>query len=217
VMLTEAYQMASSWNAKAGATDARNEMLWRFDRRRLDAEEIRDAMLATSGALDREPAAGHPFPPEANWNYTQHQPFVAVYETNHRSVYLMQQRIKKQPFLEVFDGADPNASTGRRAQSTTGLQALFLMNDPFVFEQADKLAVRVGMAYQTDSERVTYTFRLLYGRKPTPEEILMSTEYLHKCRMAMNDTKLPEDQRARAALASYMRVLYSSDEFCFVD
>src|SRR5258708_15403059 len=141
IMLTEAYQMASTYNPKAAATDARNESLWRFDRRRLDAEEIRDAMLATSGALDTTPAAGHPFPPEVDWHYSQHKPFIAVYETNHRSVYLMQQRIKKQPFLETFDGADPNASTGSRAQSTTGLQALFMMNDPFAFEQADKLAV----------------------------------------------------------------------------
>ena len=129
----------------------------------------------------------------------------------------MQQRIKKQPFLETFDGADPNAATGSRAQSTTGLQALFLMNDPFAFDQADKLAVRVGMAYSTDAERVTYAFRLLYGRKPTPEEILMSADYLRKCRLAMNDTKLAEDQRSRAALASYMRILYSSDEFVFLD
>jgi hypothetical protein len=217
IMLTEAYQMASTWNPKAGATDAKNELLWRFDRRRLDAEEIRDAMLSTSGALDLTPANGHPFPPEVEWKYTQHRPFIAVYETNHRSVYLMQQRIKKQPFLETFDGADPNASTGSRPQSTTGLQALFMMNDPFAFDQADKLAVRVGMAYSTDAERVTYAFRLLYGRKPTAEEILMSSAYLRKAKAAMNDTKLPEDQRARAALASYMRVLYSSDEFVFLD
>jgi hypothetical protein len=217
IMLTEAYQMASTFNPKAAATDARNETLWRFERRRLDAEEIRDAMLATSGDLDPTPAEGHPFPAEADWHYSQHRPFIAVYETRHRSVYLMQQRIKKQPFLETFDGADPNASTGSRAQSTTGLQALFLMNDPFAFDQADKLAVRVGMAYSTDVDRVTYAFRLLYGRKPTPEEILMSADYLRKCRLAMNDTKLAEDQRSRAALASYMRILYSSDEFVFLD
>jgi hypothetical protein len=217
IMLSEAYQMASTYNPKAAATDAHNDFLWRFERRRLDAEEIRDAMLATSGALDATRPNGHPFPPEAEWHYSQHKPFVAVYETNHRSVYLMQQRIKKHPFLEAFDGADPNASIGYRPQSTTGLQALFMMNDPFAHELADKLAVRVGMAYQTDSERVTDAFRLLYGRKPTPQEILMSSDYLRKCRSAMNQTDLPEDKRARAALASYMRVLYSSDEFLFVD
>jgi Protein of unknown function (DUF1553)/Protein of unknown function (DUF1549)/Planctomycete cytochrome C len=217
IMLSEAYQMGSTLNPKAAGTDARNETLWRFDRRRLDAEEIRDAMLATSGALDPTPATAHPFPPETDWHYTQHKPFIATYGTDHRSVYLVQQRIRKQPFLETFDGPDPNASIAARAQSTTGLQALFLMNDPFAFEQADKLAVRVGMAFQTDAERVSYAFRLLYGRKPVPEEILVSAEYLKKCKAAMAQTKLPEDQRARAALASYMRVLYSSDEFCFLD
>src|SRR3989454_2472614 len=56
-------------------------------------------------------------------------PFVAVYDSNRRSIYLMQQRIKKQPFLELFDGADTNATTGERPVSTTPLQALFMMND----------------------------------------------------------------------------------------
>ena len=78
----------------------------------------------------------------------------------------MQQRIRRQPFLDLFDGADPNAVTGVRPLTTTALQALYTMNDPFFHEQADALAVRVGMAYGSDAERLDYAFSLLYGRAP---------------------------------------------------
>ena len=60
-------------------------------------------MLAVGGMLDKEPGGEHPFPPESEWQHTQHRPFVAVYETNKRSVYLMQQRIRKQPYLAIFE------------------------------------------------------------------------------------------------------------------
>ena len=90
-----------------------NDYLWRFNRRRLDAEAIRDTLLAVGGNLDRTPGGPHPFPPQPTWDFTQHNPFKAVYETNRRSVYLMTQRIQRHPFLALFDGADPNASTDR--------------------------------------------------------------------------------------------------------
>jgi hypothetical protein len=188
-----------------------------MNRRRLDAEEIRDAMLAVSGALDTTMAGPHPFPPEASWRYTQHVPFIADYQSNHRSVYLMQQRIRKQPFLEVFDGADTNAPTAERALSTTPVQALWLMNDPFVHEQADNFAVRVGMAYSEQARRIDYAYRLAFGRPPTKEEIKIGAEYLGKVAQELKATKIPADRQPRAALASYLRILMSSNEFMYVD
>src|SRR5207342_1510539 len=101
-----------------------------FPRRRLSAEEIRDAILAVSGELDSTPAREHPFPSPISWGYTQHNPFIAVYDDNKRSVYLMTQRLKRHPFLALFDGADTNASTPSRGATTVPTQALFLMNDP---------------------------------------------------------------------------------------
>src|SRR5204863_1831280 len=116
---------------------------WKFTRRRLDAESIRDSLLFVSGDLDETAALGHPFPPEKSWGFTQHAPFVANYETKKRSVYLMQSRLRKHPYLALFDGADPSSSTGVRLPSTTPLQALFLMNDPFAHNVASKFAQRV--------------------------------------------------------------------------
>ena len=217
IMLSHVYRLASVQNAKDAEADADNELLWRFNRRRLSAEEFRDAMLDVSGALDRTMAGPHPFPPASQWHYTQHTPFIATYETRHRSIYLMQQRIRKQPFLELFDGADTNATTGERPVSTTAIQALYFMNDPFMHEQADTLAVRVGMAYADDTERIKYVYDLAFGRPPTAGEIDTAIEYLRKCKAAMKETDLPKDKQSRAALASYMRMLMSSNEFMFVE
>jgi len=217
VMLSHAYQLASADHPPNAAVDVNNDLLWRFNRRRLDAEEIRDAILAVSGGLDRSMGGPHPFPPENQWRYTQHKAFVAVYDTDRRSVYLMQQRIKKHPFLEVFDGADTNATTAERAVSTTPIQALFLMNDPLVHQQADRFAVRVGLAYAEAPKRIDYAYRLMFGRPATKEEIRMGEAYLQQLRQDLKEINLPEEEQTRAALASYARVLFGSNEFLFVD
>lgn len=217
IMLSHAYQMSSAEYAKHALADPNNDSFWRFNRRRLDAEEIRDAMLAVSGALDRTMGGAHPFPPENTWRYTQHKPFVAVYETDKRSIYLMQQRIKKHPFLEMFDGADTNATTGNRPVSTTPLQALFMMNDPFAHQQADRFAARIAAEFGDEAKQIDYACRLAFGRPATREEIQTGRAYLAECRDALSETDVPTDAQPRAALASFCRVLLSSNEFVFLD
>jgi hypothetical protein len=217
LMLSQGYQMASVDDPARSAADPNDDLLWSFRRRRLSAEEIRDAMLAVAGTLDRTVGGPHPFPPESTFHYTQHKPFVAVYETDRRSVYLMQQRLKKHPFLEVFDGPDPNATTADRPVTTTPLQALFLMNDPFAHDKADQFAVRVGMAVAEEDARMDYAFRLAFGRPATSDEVKVGRDYLQTCREQMKEAGLPTDRQPRAALASFARVLLSSNEFLYVD
>lgn len=221
MMKTRAYQMASDADEIATRVntkiDPKNEFSWRFDRRRLDAEEVRDAMLAVAGDLDLSMGGAHPFPPEITFKYTQHRQFFAVYDTHRRSVYLMQQRLKKDPFLETFDGADPNASTATRPPQETSLQALMVLNSAFVEEQADLLGVRSGMAYTREPERITYAYRLVYGRAPSAVELQDCENYLLRARAAYKDSGLPADRQPRAVLASLMHVLLASDEFVFVD
>ncbi|HEV2666228.1 MAG TPA: DUF1553 domain-containing protein, partial [Blastocatellia bacterium] len=180
--------------AANSAIDVNNDYFWRFNRRRLEAEEIRDSVLAVSGALDRTMGGEHSFPPEQTWRFSQHEQFFAVYDTNRRSVYVMQQRLKKHPFFEVFDGADSNATTDSRAQSVTPVQALFLMNSPFIHEQSERFAVRVGMAYDTLRERIDYAFRLAYGRAPRLEEIREAQNYLRRTRLELQNVNTPADQ-----------------------
>ncbi|MDB5298826.1 MAG: hypothetical protein JWO87_489 [Phycisphaerales bacterium] len=217
LMLSAAYQLSSGDDASDYAVDPNNDYFWRQNPRRLSAEEIRDTLLAVSGTLDPAPAGPHPFPPENEWKFTQHKPYYGDYPTNHRSVYLMQQRIRKQAFLATFDGADTNAATALRPLSTTAIQALFMMNDPFLHDQADKLAVRVGLAMNDDPGRIDYAFHLCLSRPATAEELQAGQQYLHACAAKLADAQVPWDQRNRQALASYMRVLLGSNEFVFVD
>ncbi len=219
IMLSRTYQMASGDHPQNALKDPKNIYLWRFNRRRLDAEEIRDSLLAVSGNLDPAPGGQQPFPPEMGWKYTQHKPFVGAegdYDTNQRSVYLMQQRIRRQPFLDLFDGSDPNAETGVRPVTTTALQALYTMNDPFFHRQAESVVGRV-MAQATDAERMRYAFRLLYGRAPAADEARESRQFLDRVRHDLEGSTVAEDQRNRQAWASLMRVLLSSNEFLTLD
>lgn len=216
IMLSRAYQMSSEENSRYVQIDPNNDLLWRFSPRRLEAEEVRDAMLAVAGNLDRSPGGEHPFPPENEWRYSQHRPFVAVYETTRRSVYLMQQRIRKNPFLELFDGADTNATTGERPTSTTPLQALFMMNDPFAHSEAEQFAQRLA-TLSVESSRIELAYRLAFGRAASPEEIRQGEDYVRECQLALQQTTLPTDKRSSAAWASYCRVLLSSNEFLFID
>jgi hypothetical protein len=225
IMLSHTYQLASDsfatgqddLVARNAALDVANDYYWRFNRRRLSAEEVRDALLAVSGQLDRTMGGEHPFPPETTWRFTQHVQFFGVYETNRRSVYVMQQRLKKHPFFEVFDGADTNMPVDSRPLSTTPLQALYMMNNPFVHQQADAFAVRVGMAFDTLRERLDYAYRLAYGRAPRLAEIKEATAYLQQARRGLAAAQVPLEQLNRAALASYLRVVLSSNEFLYVD
>ena len=217
MLLSRTYQSATGDNPRNAAKDPANKFLWKFNPRRLDAEEIRDAWLALSGTLDLTPAREQPFPPEMQWKYTQHEPFLANYASSKRSVYLMQQRIRKQPFLDLFDGADPNSVTGSRPVTTTALQALYTLNDPFFHEQADALALRVGMREGSDLARLRYAYRLVYGRVPAPDEIREARKYLTSARESLASTPMLEDRTYREAWASFMRVLLSSNEFLTLD
>jgi hypothetical protein len=183
--------------------------------RRLDAEQLRDAILAVCDTLDRSPGGPHPFPPEAQWNYTQHDPFGAVYDAPRRSVYLMVQRIKRHPFLGLFDGADPNATTPRRAESTVPTQALYFLNDPFVHEQSARLASRLAKHSSDARARVDFACRLLFARPATDADQADAEQFLGEYSAALADR--PEDQRAGEAWAAWCRVMLSSNEFLYVE
>ena len=218
IVLSHAYATAAEGDPKASEVDPNNALVSHAARRRLSAEEIRDALLAVSGQLDTTPPGNHPFPPEHTWRFTQHSPFVASYETNHRSVYLMQQRLRKNPYLDLFDGADPNATTPNRPTSTTPLQALYFLNDPFAHAQAKAFADRLVTEDPAgEAAQVERAYRLLLGRVAEPDEVALAIAYLDESRRTLADAGTPEADRSRAALASYARVLLSGNEFLHVD
>ena len=191
--------------ASASNSDPDNRWLAHFNRRRLTAEELRDSLLSVSGQLELSPAEGHPFPPEASWTFTQHTPFNAIYDTNRRSAYLMVQRQRRHPFLSLFDGADPNASTAARQTTTVPTQALYFINDPFFHGQADALGGKVT-ALSDDDLRLTEMCQTVFQREPKPDE--------RKRLLSFVDNYPGTSTDKWSALA---RVLLASNEFLYVE
>ncbi len=214
IMLSATYRQASAARDDATKLDATNELYWRFDRRRLSAEELRDTLLATSGQLDRKPGAAHPFPPEASWNFSQHVPFATFYESDKRSVYLINVRNRRHPFLGLFDGADPNATTPQRQTTTVPTQALYFLNDPFFHAQADKVAGR-ALTKADDAARLDELFRLALQRAPTAKDRTTANAFLAKYNGALTDT--PPADRAKVTWAALARVLLAGNEFLYLD
>ena len=217
IMLSHTYQLASIREAGAVAHDPANELLASFPRRRLDAEAIRDTLLALGGNLDLSPAGAHPFPPQGNFDFTQHKPFKAVYETSKRSVFLMTQRIQRHPYLAIFDGADPSASTPARPTSTTPLQALYLLNDPFVHEQSKRVATELTAKSGDDSARVQRAYGLLFAREPAADELAAAQTFLAKSRAQLREDDMAPDQIEPEAWRAYVRVLFRLNEFVYPD
>jgi hypothetical protein len=174
-------------------------------------------MLAISGALDRSRGGPHPFPDQTTWEFSEHNPFKAVYDTKHRSVYLMTQRFQKHPFLALFDGADPNASTASRITSTTALQALFLLNDPFVHQQAKGLTARLLSDRADDAGRIERAYQLALGRPASAEEQSAAIDYLRQVRVKLQATGAPIDQLTAQTWQSFVRALFLTNEFIYVE
>ncbi len=187
IMLSATYQQGSTPSASAATIDAINDLYSRFERRRLSAEEIRDSLLTSSGRLDRTPGGPHPFPPESTWNFTQHVPFSTFYDSDKRSVYLISLRNRRHPFLGLFDGADPNATTPVRQDTTVPTQALYFLNDPFFHAQAEKLATR-ALALPNDSARLDELFRLALQRLPTISDRKLAKTFLSQYTAALSNT-----------------------------
>jgi hypothetical protein len=217
IMRSKTYRLSSRHVAGNAAVDPDNKLYWRYDRRRLDAEEIRDCMLAVSGNLRRDRPAAHPFPPQNQWKFTQHDPFKAVYESQHRSVYLMTQRVQRHPFLGIFDGADTNVSTDKRTRSIIPQQALYLMNNPFVRDQARGFAQRLIGASESTEQRIEQAHRLAWGRSARAPEIEKGRRYIETYKKQLETDGAKPVEIDLEAWKSYARIMFMSNEFLCVE
>ncbi|WP_442507935.1 PSD1 and planctomycete cytochrome C domain-containing protein [Novipirellula sp. SH528] len=217
IMNSRTYMLSSDDHAKNLTADPNNRWLWRYSRRPLDAELIRDAMLAISGQLDRSVPQSHPFPPVDQWAFTIHRPFHAVYESNHRSIYLMVQRNRRHPFLAMFDAADPNTSVARRLPTITPTQSLFLMNSPFVHQQSDAFANQLLAIPGDDASRVRFAYESVLGRAATDAEVDETLSFLSVYHSKLAASENSERVNSVGVWAAFARVLLSSNEFLHVD
>jgi hypothetical protein len=127
----------------------------------------------------------------------------------------MTQRLKRHPFLALFDGPDPNATTADRSVTTVPTQALFFLNDPFVHTKSEKWANRLRAARHDEPGRVELAWRQAFGRPPVEAERREAAEFLAAYRAGLEARKL--DAVETRALAAYLRGLMGSNEFIFVD
>jgi hypothetical protein len=176
-----------------------------MNRTRLDAEEVRDAVLAVSGKLDL--TTGGPgyepfrFKDDHSPVYDHTDPAkVNDPATYRRTVYRFAVRSVPSPFLECLDCADPNVNTPVRNTTLTALQALALLNDPFMLKQAEYFAERLEKTGGDPDRQVEAAYRLAFGRPPTAEEREALAAYAKK-----------------HGLAKACRVLFNANEFVFVD
>ncbi|MFN7361554.1 MAG: DUF1549 and DUF1553 domain-containing protein, partial [Pirellulaceae bacterium] len=217
IMLSRTYRMSSIRSAASLEIDPSNQLLTAYPRHRLDAEAIRDTLLWLGGSLDPKPGAAHPFPPQSEWKFTQHNPFKAIYESNHRSVYLMTQRIQRHPYLAIFDGADPSASTPSRLVSTTPLQALYLLNDKFVHQQSEGLAKRLMSESTDDTIRLERVWSLMFGRLPESDERKAAEDFLVAAQKELQLSGLQSNTTKEQSWQALIRSLVRLNEFVYVD
>jgi hypothetical protein len=202
IVTSAVYRQSSAGRADAARLDASNLFLWRMNRLRLDAEQVRDSILQLSGKLDL--AMGGP--PVKQFHYEDPNPDVTPkvdygrFDVDHpdnfrRAIYRWIYRTLPDPFMETLDCPDASQLTGARNVSVTPLQAMAVRNDRFVVRQSEHLAARLA-----GGDEVGKAYRLLLQRAPTAGEGEAVREYA-----------------ARRGLANALRVLLNSNEFMFLD
>ncbi len=189
IMNSAVYQLAAASDPAGFEADPDNRLYWRFSRRRLDIEPLRDTLLAVTGELDT--AMGG-------------KALKLTEESNkRRTVYGFVSRRKLDGTLSLFDFPNPNSTSEQRIETATPLQALFFMNSGFLEARAQALAKKVADAGIDDKGRIAAAYRLLFGRMVTSKETQLGLQFLAKA--------------GENAWAQYAQALLSSNELLFVD
>jgi hypothetical protein len=193
IMLSAVYQQSSSAPEETLRADPDNRLLGRMNRQRLDAEAIRDSLLAVSGRLDRT----------LGGRATQD------FNTNRRTLYFMTIRSDRTSFRELFDAADPTAIIDKRTVSTVAPQALFLLNHPFALESAKALAQRILREGPAEARgKIEHLYVRLFGRLPSRQELEIGLAAL---------TRTGSSRPLENTWEEYCQVLLCTNEFIYVD
>jgi hypothetical protein len=194
IMLSSTYQLSSARSKEAERLDPENRLFGRANRRRLEAEELRDSLLAVSGSLSG----------------SMRGPATRDFANPKRTLYQMTIRSDRSGFGPLFDAADSTAPVEKRTASTVAPQALFMLNHPFVQDCARRLAARACSIDPTsDIARIHGPYVLLYGRSPTRDEIDIGVKYLK----AVDSS----GSTATAGWTEYCQMLLCTNEFVHLD
>jgi len=218
IATSRAYRMSSTYREDFFVKDPENRLLWRAHPRRLDAESIRDAVLAISGRLELDPPSGSVISRIGNGyvgrNVSEEQ---IDTESNHRSVYLPIVRDLLPESLHLFDFADPNLISGKREVTTVPSQALYLMNSEFALQSADAMTRLLIEDWELRGPRLGSTaFFLAYSRPPTEEEKRKTSAYFTRFHEVATSSGIDPEQARLLALSSFCQALFSSAEFRYL-
>jgi cytochrome c551/c552 len=213
ILLSAAYQQGAKGSPKALEMDPENALLAHFPRRRLEAEEVRDAVLAAAGSLNLKMGGRPVVPPLAVEElYGMSQPLNSAWvvtddpaEHNRRSIYMISRRNFRMPLLEAFDRPEGVLSCSRRDSSTTAPQSLSLLNGQFTMAQAAALAARV----ETAADPVAAAWQATLGRDPDASERERARAFVEKQTATLGSR--------RAALTELARGLFNLNEFLYVE
>lgn len=221
IVTSNAYRQSSQFDEQAAAVDSENHLLWRFNQRRLEAEIIRDSMLSVSGKLNKEMFGPGIYPridPDIiNTGSRPRWPLDAQDNeaTWRRSVYIFVKRSVLLPMIEVFDCPATTVPGPVRATSTVSPQALALMNNEFVLQQAGFFAERVAAEAGTDPRKqIASAFKLALNRQPNEKETAWAVEFLQKQTAGYAERK--NEKPEAAALRDFCHAIFNLSEFIYL-
>jgi len=218
MMLSKSYQMSSRYDARAALVDPENRLHWRNSRHRLEAEAVRDAVLAVSGQLDRTMGGTLLKIKERDYVTSTANSDPVDYRSNRRSLYLPVVRSALYDVFTAFDFGDPTVMNGDRPTTTVAPQALFMMNSALVLEHTRAMAgALLAHADLDDSGRIQLAYESCYGRSALPSEVLRAQEFLAKLQplyAAQPSNGVTAQQRAWQSLC---KALIASNEFIYVE
>ena len=214
IVLSRAYQLATTFEPDNFNADPDDALVWRMTPRRLDAEAMRDAMLAVSGRLQLRPPAGSAAARVGN-NFVNPVAARAGAEaaSGVRSVYLTILRDQINEALGVFDAANPNAVTGEREETTTPAQTLFLMNSPIVQSLAESWARKLAVGPEGGGARVRAAYEQAFGRAPTEGELRATQEFFTEFVATAGDDAAKRRALVGPAFNAFCQALFASAEF----
>lgn len=217
ILRSSTYQMSSAHDAGSARIDPDNRLLWRMPVRRLEAEAIRDNLLAVSGTLDR--TMGGSLLQVANRGYLfDHTSKDATrYDGARRSIYLPVVRNNLYAVYQIFDATDATVSNGDRATTTVATQALFAMNSELVMQAAERLAARLlAPANLDDQGRIRQLYEIAYSRPPTSQELARAHAALTGFEEDLRSREPDAAQRRLRAWAMFCQVILAANEFVYV-
>jgi hypothetical protein len=219
MLLSSTYSMSTAWNEKAAQADPENRMLWRMRRRRMEAEELRDSLLAVSGQLESTMGGTQLVStPFENLSVSGLARSPTLYQSNRRSLYLPVLRSALYEAFQAFDFPDPAVLNGDRATTTVASQALFMMNGKIVNQAAVRLAD--GLLRDTridDRERLQRACVRVFGRPAEPGELAEWGSFLDRYQAAASLAGESAERRRSLAWQGLCRALLSSNEFVYVN